>query len=88
MAAAAGVMFERGVTRTSLEDVRHAAGVSNSQLYHYFVDKAALVRGVVGYQSEQELAGQQPLLSSLECDHLTWPRLGGFSSRISAPPGW
>jgi hypothetical protein len=23
-----------------------------------------------------------------ECGHLNWPRLGGFSSRIVAPPGW
>ena len=23
-----------------------------------------------------------------ECGHLNWPRLGGFSSRILAPPGW
>src|ERR1700739_3931831 len=25
---------------------------------------------------------------STECGHLKWPRLGGFSSRILAPPGW
>jgi DNA invertase Pin-like site-specific DNA recombinase len=24
----------------------------------------------------------------LECDHLNWPRLARFSSRILAPPGW
>jgi hypothetical protein len=23
-----------------------------------------------------------------ECGHLNWPRLGGLSSRILAPPGW
>ena len=23
-----------------------------------------------------------------ECGHLNWPRLGGLSSRIVAPPGW
>jgi hypothetical protein len=23
-----------------------------------------------------------------ECDHLNWPRLAWFSSRILAPPGW
>jgi len=24
----------------------------------------------------------------VECDHLNWPRLAWFSSRILAPPGW
>jgi hypothetical protein len=23
-----------------------------------------------------------------ECGHLNWPRLGVFSSRMLAPPGW
>lgn len=66
VAAAADLMYDRGVARTSLEDVRAVAGVSNSQLYHYFADKAALVRAVVAYQSEQVLAGQRALLSSLD----------------------
>jgi len=64
--AAAELMFSRGVARTSTEDVRAAAGVSNSQLYHYFTDKSALVRAVITHQTEQVLAGQEPLLSSLD----------------------
>jgi len=42
--AAAELIFERGVAQTTIEDVRAAADVSSSQLYHYFDDKPALVR--------------------------------------------
>jgi len=35
-------MFERGVVGTTLEEVKAAAEVSSSQLYHYFDDKPAL----------------------------------------------
>jgi len=37
--AAAQLIHERGVTATTLEDVKAAAAVSNSQLYHYFANK-------------------------------------------------
>jgi AcrR family transcriptional regulator len=63
---AAGLMFERGVAGTSTEDVRTASGVSNSQLYHYFADKNALVQAVIAHQTAEILAGQEPLLSSLD----------------------
>jgi TetR/AcrR family transcriptional repressor of nem operon len=64
--AAARLMFERGVAGTSTEDVRTASGVSNSQLYHYFADKNALVQAVIAHQTEEILAGQEPLLSRLD----------------------
>jgi TetR/AcrR family transcriptional repressor of nem operon len=66
VAIAAGLMFERGVAGTSTEDVLTASGVSNSQLYHYFADKNALVQAVIAHQTEAVLAGQEPLLSSLD----------------------
>ena len=47
VAAAAELIFERGVAETTLEDIRAAAGVSGSQVYHYFEDKQALVRAVI-----------------------------------------
>jgi TetR/AcrR family transcriptional regulator, transcriptional repressor for nem operon len=55
VAAAAGLVFERGVAGTTIEDVQAAAGVSASQLYHYFPSKNAVVRAVIQYQ-EQALA--------------------------------
>ena len=50
--AAAGLIYERGVAGTTLEDVRAAAEVSGSQLYHYFADKDELVQAVIGQQSD------------------------------------
>src|SRR5437764_3505844 len=66
VAAAAGLMFERGVAGTTTEDVRAAAGVSSSQLYHYFADKKALVRAVIAYTTEAVLDAQRPLLGQLD----------------------
>ena len=62
VAAAAGLMFDNGVAETTLEDIRAAAGVSGSQVYHYFEDKQALVRAVIDYQADAVLDAQ--------CDHL------------------
>ena len=40
-------MYDRGgVAGTSMDDVRRAAGVSGSQLSHYFGDKRDLIREV------------------------------------------
>jgi len=66
VAAAAQLIFERGVAGTSIEDVKEAAGVSSSQLYHYFADKQALVRAVIAHQSEAVIAAQEPLLGKLD----------------------
>jgi TetR/AcrR family transcriptional regulator, transcriptional repressor for nem operon len=66
VAAAAGLIFERGVAGTGMEDIKEAAGVSSSQLYHYFADKQALVHAVISYQSDAVLAAQEPLLGKLD----------------------
>jgi TetR/AcrR family transcriptional regulator, transcriptional repressor for nem operon len=52
VAAAAGLMHEGGVAETTIEDVKAAAGVSSSQLYHYFADKEALVQAVIDHQAD------------------------------------
>ena len=66
VSAAAQLIFERGVAGTSIEDVKVAAGVSSSQLYHYFGDKHGLVRAVIAHQTRAILESQQPLLASLD----------------------
>lgn len=66
VAAAAQLTFEQGVAATSPEAVKAAAGVSSSQLYHYFADKQALVRAIVVRQSEAVLGAQQPVLGRLD----------------------
>lgn len=66
VAAAAQLMQVQGVTRTSTEEVREAAGVSSSQLYHYFGDKGSLVRAVIAYQTERVLGVQREYLGHLD----------------------
>ena len=53
--AASELIRERGVAETSLDDVIARAGASKSQLYHYFEDRAALLRAVVDHNTEQVL---------------------------------
>ncbi len=53
---ASGLMLSQGVARTTIEQVQHEAGVSASQLYHYFADKRDLVDAVIDDQAEQVLA--------------------------------
>lgn len=66
VAAAAALMYERGVAGTSTEDVQAAAGVSASQLYHYFTDKRSLTRAVIDYQVDAILGSQEPLLAQID----------------------
>jgi TetR/AcrR family transcriptional repressor of nem operon len=66
VAAAAELMFENGVAETTLEDIRAAAGVSGSQVYHYFEDKQALVRAVIDYQADAVLDTQGAHLDQLD----------------------
>ncbi len=64
--AAAELIFERGVAGTGMEDIKEAADVSSSQLYHYFADKQALVHAVIVHQSDAIVAAQEPLLGKLD----------------------
>src|SRR5258708_37381825 len=66
VAAAARLMFDGGVSGTTIEGVRAAAGVSSSQVYHYFKDKKALVEAVIEYQTETIVGGQEPMLAALD----------------------
>jgi TetR/AcrR family transcriptional regulator, transcriptional repressor for nem operon len=60
VAAAAELIFERGVAATGLEDVQQRAGASSSQLYHYFAGKQDLVRAVIEFQALHALDFQAP----------------------------
>lgn len=50
--AATELIAKQGVAGTSTEQVRDAAGVSGSQLYHYFDSKQALIRAVITRQAD------------------------------------
>jgi AcrR family transcriptional regulator len=67
VAAAAALMFEKGVAGTSTEDIQEAAGgLSPSQIYHYFRDKRTLVQAVIALQTETILAIHTPILARLD----------------------
>jgi AcrR family transcriptional regulator len=59
--SAAALIAERGVAETSLDDVIERAGASKSQLYHYFEDRAALLRAVVVHNRDNVLGGLDPV---------------------------
>ena len=77
VAAAASLVYERGIAGTSLDDVMAATGTSKSQLYHYFAGKDALTHEVIKAQLSRIIAAQEAGLhevSSWEglqrwCDH-------------------
>ena len=56
---AAILIHERGVAGTTLDDVKAAAEVSGSQMYHYFPDKNDLVQAVIDYQADATVSNQR-----------------------------
>src|SRR6201996_4835599 len=61
---AAALIHDRGVAATTLEDVKVAAGVSGSEMYHYFPDKNELVQAVIDHQADAIVNRQRQALSS------------------------
>jgi TetR/AcrR family transcriptional repressor of nem operon len=57
--AAAALIHDRGVTGTTLDDVKAVAEVSGSQLYHYFADKEGLVQAVIDRRADAIVANQE-----------------------------
>ncbi len=64
--AAAELLLTRGLGATTLDDVKAAAGVSSSQLYHYFDGKGDLAQAVAVLQTENLVASQGPMLRGME----------------------
>jgi AcrR family transcriptional regulator len=89
--AAAALMSEHGVAGTSIDDVRRAAGVSGSQMQHYFNNKRSLVRAVIAWQAAQVLedpAARSSTLSGLrEWVGALLARQQGTEGRASAGLG-
>jgi AcrR family transcriptional regulator len=76
--SAAMLVFEEGVSRTSLDDVGAAARVGKSQIYHYFSDKSSLVGEVIARQTTAVLQGQQPHLAHLD----SWESWAGWRDQL------
>jgi AcrR family transcriptional regulator len=66
VAAASELMLQRGVARTTIEDIQDAAAISTSQMYHYFADKNDLVTAVIDFQTDQVLGLQHLGLDRIE----------------------
>ncbi|NEA34944.1 TetR/AcrR family transcriptional regulator [Streptomyces sp. SID13031] len=66
VSAAADLIYEHGVAGTSIEDVRAAAGVSGSQMTHYFQDKRSLVADVVDHQAKVVMELQRSPVGALD----------------------
>ncbi len=66
VAAASELMLQRGVARTTIEDIQEAAAVSTSQMYHYFADKNELVAAVIDFQTDHVLSVQHLGLDRIE----------------------
>jgi len=62
---AAGLIHEHGVAGTTLDEVKVAAGVSGSQMYHYFPDKNELVQAVIDFQAEAIVNRNRQALSGV-----------------------
>ncbi len=56
--AAAGLVYRRGASATSLEDIMEASATSRSQHYHNFSDKDALMRAVIEFQTRRMMGVQ------------------------------
>jgi TetR/AcrR family transcriptional regulator, transcriptional repressor for nem operon len=64
---AAKLMFQRGVAGTSIDEVRNTAGVSGSQISHYFRDKRELTRKVINARRDDVREfHSQPKLGALD----------------------
>lgn len=66
IAAAADLMYVRGVNAVTLDDVREATATSKSQLYKHFAGKPELIRAVVAYRAAQVLAREEQRLQRLK----------------------
>jgi TetR/AcrR family transcriptional regulator, transcriptional repressor for nem operon len=64
--AAANLVFARGASGTSLEDIMEASATSKSQLYHYFTDKDALMRAVIECQTGRVMGFQAARLKGVD----------------------
>lgn len=64
--AAAELMYEQGVARTTIEDVQNKVKVSSSQMYHYFKEKKELVVEVISFQTSKIIGNHSRYLSDLD----------------------
>jgi len=89
VAVAAGLILQRGVGGTSLDDIRLGTGTSKSQLFHYFPGgKSEMVLAIAAFQMERVLEAQRPYLDELN----TWRSWRSWRDAVvahyGAQPHW
>lgn len=72
LAAAAALMYERGVSATSIEDILTASDTGKSQFYHYFISKEDLVGHVLRHQLGRLLEQQDTHLTGTWSGIAAW----------------
>ncbi|RBY82540.1 TetR/AcrR family transcriptional regulator [Geodermatophilus sp. TF02-6] len=72
IAAAAELMYQRGVSATSVEDVLDASETGKGQFYHYFSSKEDLVAEILDYQLNQILEEQNSFPSDSWAGIRSW----------------
>jgi AcrR family transcriptional regulator len=77
---AAELVAEKGAFAMSLDDVGSRAAASRSQLYHYFEDKADLVRAVVDTTSDAVIGAQDELFLDFD----SWPGIERWMDALVA----
>lgn len=76
--AAVEAFSEHGFADTSVGDVLDASGTGKSQFYHYFENKADLVREVLRHQRLRSLPSQDPEYGHLD----SWERIRAWFDQL------
>lgn len=66
VAAAAELMYVKGVAATTIDEVLAASAASKSQFYQHFEDKSELVYEVITLQAGEVLSWQRPRLEKVD----------------------
>ncbi len=78
---AAELMYERGVSATSIEDVLAGSGTGKSQLYHYFSSREELLAEVLDHQLDQILQEQSTFALSTWAGIEAWLQASALSHK-------
>jgi len=76
--AAVAAFSERGFADTSVSDVLEASGTGKSQFYHYFDNKADLIREVLRFRRLESLPTRDPETGSLD----SWSRIRSWFDHL------
>ena len=59
LAQARQLFVQNGYTRTEMEDIRYASGISRGGLYHHFANKGAILAAIVSAEIDELVSAMQ-----------------------------